>query len=135
MITLLSQVCQNLRGLIGKKQKHELTWELLVTNVNLLHLQELETKFENSGLLVPSSSTPKENTLTYTSQNVIGYLNNKNTSTPPTSPSSSETSPLQQKYEDLIDGNDELVHSNDAALLCTSQDPLLSSSQDFYISY
>lgn len=97
-------------------------------------MQELETKFENSGLLVPSSTTPEENTLTYASPGAIGFLNDKITSTPPTSPSSGETSPLQQKYEDLIDGNDELVHSNDA-LLCTSQDPLLSSSQDFYISY
>lgn len=94
----------------------------------------METKFASSGLLVPSSTFPGKNSLDYTSPNASGFLNDKNTSTPPTSPSSGETSPLQTHYEDLIDGPDELIHSNDA-LLCNSQDPLLSSSQDFYITY
>ncbi|KAG8196232.1 hypothetical protein JTE90_023791 [Oedothorax gibbosus] len=108
---------------------------LEVQNRNLFkRVQELETKLASTGLLVPTSTFSEKSSLDYTPPNVIGLLSDKNTSTPPTSPSSGETSPLQTQYEDLIDGPDELVHSNDA-LLCSSQDPLLSSSQDFYITY
>ncbi|GBN31932.1 Transcription factor E3 [Araneus ventricosus] len=111
---------------------------LEIQNRNLQRkVNELENKLQKCGVPVIShtstdSSPLEELTLSFKSEPSTVFLNEKNGSTPPTSPSSSGTSP-HRSYDDLID-EDGLVGSNDA-LLCTSQDPLLSSSQEFYMTY
>ncbi|GFS79922.1 microphthalmia-associated transcription factor [Nephila pilipes] len=111
---------------------------LEIQNKNLLRkVQELETKLQTRGVPVIShasthNSELEELTLSFKSHPVSGFLSEKNGSTPPTSPSSGGTSP-HRNYDDLID-EDALVNTNDA-LLCTSQDPLLSSSQELYLTY
>ncbi|GFQ94664.1 microphthalmia-associated transcription factor [Trichonephila clavata] len=111
---------------------------LEIQNRNLLRkVQELETKLRSGGVPVVSHASSddsqiEELTLSFKSEPVSGFLSEKNGSTPPTSPSSGGTSP-HRNYDDLID-EDGLVNANDA-LLCTSQDPLLSSSQEFYMTY
>ncbi|PRD20005.1 UNVERIFIED_CONTAM: Tfec [Trichonephila clavipes] len=111
---------------------------LEIQNRNLLRrVQELEAKLQNRNVpVVPRASSGNSQieklTFTFKSKPVSGFHSEKNGSTPPTSPSSGGTSP-HRNYNDLID-EDVLVNANDA-LLCTSQDPLLSSSQEFYMTY
>ncbi|GIY51138.1 microphthalmia-associated transcription factor [Caerostris darwini] len=110
---------------------------LELQNKTLLRkVQELENKLQDRGVTIhtPTETLPlKETTITFKTEPGSVFLSEKNGATPPTSPSSNGNSPSHKSYDELI-GEDGLLNTNEA-LLCTSQDPLLSSSQVYYMTY
>ncbi|GIY50027.1 transcription factor E3 [Caerostris extrusa] len=110
---------------------------LELQNKTLLHkVQELENKLQDRGVTIhtPTETLPlEETTITFKTEPGSVFLSEKNGATPPTSPSSNGNSPSHKNYDELI-GEDGLLNTNEA-LLCTSQDPLLSSSQVYYMTY